>query len=89
MASGTNQQAGTAVTSARLSALLDKLVAVDLGLESISRMNGHTASVIASADDIADACDILHSAIADLRNFIHQFDGMMNLQRVASGQVSV
>jgi hypothetical protein len=84
MASGTNQQAGTSVTSAQLGALLDKLVAVDLDLEPISRANGKAAPVVASADDIAEACDILHSAIADLRNFIHQFDGMMNLEKAAS-----
>jgi len=72
------------VTSARLGALLDKLVAVDLDLEPLSRANGNAARVVASADDIADACDTLHSAIADLRNFIHQLDGMTNLQRAAS-----
>jgi hypothetical protein len=84
MAIGTSQQAGSSVTSARLGALLDKLVAVDLDLEPISRVNGNAPTVVASADDITDACDILHSAIADLRNCIHQFDGLMNLQNAAS-----
>jgi hypothetical protein len=40
--------------------------------------------LIVAADAIADACDVLRSAIADLRNIIHQVDRLMDLPVVAS-----
>ena len=36
--------------------------------------------LVAAGDAIADACDILRSAIADLRNIIHQIDGLTYLR---------
>ena len=62
------------INSAGLAALLDKLVAVDLDLSPICR-GSEEGPLIAAGDAIADACDILRSAIADLRNIIHQIDG--------------
>jgi hypothetical protein len=60
-----------------LAGLLDKLVAVDLDLESILKMAEEAAQVepAAANDAIAQACDVLRSAITDLRDLIHQTDG--------------
>ena len=66
------------INSAGLAALLDKLVAVDLGLSPICRWS-EEGPLVAAGDAIADACDILRSAIADLRNIIHQIDGLTYL----------
>jgi hypothetical protein len=63
------------INSAGLAALLDKLVAVDLDLSPICR-GSEEGPLVAAGDAIADACDILRSAIADLRNIIHQIDGL-------------
>src|ERR1700724_2246706 len=73
----------SAGNSSRLAALLDKLVAVDLDLAPIC---GEVADgpLIVAADAIADACDVLRSAIADLRNIIHQVDGVTDLPLAAS-----
>jgi hypothetical protein len=66
------------INSARLAALLDKLVAVDLDLSPICR-GSEEGPVLAAGDAIADACAILRSAIADLRNIVHQIDGLTYL----------
>jgi hypothetical protein len=76
MARRTNRPAGREINSARLAVVLDKLVAIDFDLEPIARPSGERAPVIASPDAIADACDILRSAIVDLRNIIHEIDGL-------------
>ena len=73
------QEAGDSVNSARFAALLNKLVAVDLDLEPICRVGLEALPVIAAADAIAEACDVLRSAIADLRNIIYQVDGLAYL----------
>ncbi len=52
------------INSAGLAALLDKLVAVDLDLSPICRER-EERPLVAAGDAIADACDILRSAIAD------------------------
>ena len=75
MAGRRKQEARGSVNSARFAALLDKLVAVDLDLEPICRVGLEALPVVAAAA-IADACDVLRSAIADLRNIIHQVDGL-------------
>lgn len=74
------------VTSGRLGSLLDKLVAVDLDLETIFDVSRGSAAVSAPIA-IADACDVLHGAIADLRNFIYQADAMMNVHSAAAAEV--
>jgi hypothetical protein len=66
------------INSAGLAALLDKLVPVDLDLSPICR-GSEEGPLVAAGDAIADACDILRSAIADLRNIIHQIDGLTYL----------
>jgi hypothetical protein len=78
MASRKNQGAEGSANSAPLEALLDKLVAVQLDLEPICGVRGEGTSALAGSDAIAGACDILHSAIADLRRIIHQVDGSPN-----------
>jgi hypothetical protein len=79
MAGRRKQVARGSVNSARFAALLDKLVAVDLDLEPICRIGLEALPVVAAADAIADACDVLRSAIADLRNIIYQVDGLTYL----------
>jgi hypothetical protein len=76
MTSRLNQGAEGSITSPRLEALLDKLVAVRMDLEPICCVGKERAQVVASLDLIANACDVLNSAIADVRNIIGQVDGM-------------
>jgi hypothetical protein len=85
MARQTQQVIGDSINSSRLAALLDKLVAVDLDLAPICR-GSDEGPLIVAADAIADACDILRSAIADLRNIIHQVDGLTDLPVAASAK---
>lgn len=76
MASRLNQGAEGSVSSPSLEALLDKLVAVRMDLEPICGGDKERARVVASLDSIANACEVLNSAIADVRNIIGQVDGM-------------
>lgn len=76
MASRLNQGAEESIPSPQLEALLDKLVAVRMDLEPICRVGKERAQVVASLDSIADACDVLNSAIADVRNIIGRVHGM-------------
>jgi hypothetical protein len=76
MTSRLNQGAEGSIPSPRLEALLDKLVAVRMDLEPICGVSKERAQVVASLDSIANACDVLNSAIADVRNIIGQVDGM-------------
>ena len=50
-----------------------------MDLEPICRVGLEALPVIAATDAIADACDVLRSAIADLRNIIYQVDGLTYL----------
>jgi hypothetical protein len=86
VASRMNQEAAVSANSARLELLLDKLVAVQMDLEPVCGTGGERMPVVAARDAIASACSILHSAIADVRNIIHQIDGLTNLPEVASAQ---
>ena len=79
MTSRLNQGAEGSTTSPRLEALLDKLVAVRMDLEPICGVGKERAPVVAPRDSIANACDLLNSAIADVRNIIGQVDGMSDL----------
>ena len=76
MASRMNQEPRGSVKSGRFEALLDKLVAVQLDLEPVC---GTERAQVSSREAIADACHVLRSAIADVRNIIHQADGLMDL----------
>jgi hypothetical protein len=72
MTSRLNQGAQGSINSGRLAEVLDKLVAVQLDLDPISRSSGQGAE----SDKIANACKVLHSAIADFREIIRQVDGL-------------
>jgi hypothetical protein len=76
MDSRMNQGPGGSVNSGRFEALLDKLVAVEMDLEPVCGVAKQSAQVVASLDAIADACDVLRSAIADVRNIICQVNGL-------------
>jgi hypothetical protein len=62
------------VKSTRLEALLDKLVAVQMDLEPVCGAGTDRPPIPESFDIVVGACDIVYSAIADLRNIIHQVD---------------
>ncbi len=79
MESRRNQGPRGSVNSVRFEALLDKLVALQMDLEPICGVGTERAQVVASVAAIADACHVLRSAIADLRDIIHQADGLMDL----------
>jgi hypothetical protein len=79
MESRMNQGPRGSVKSVRFEALLDKLVAVQMDLEPVCGVGTARAQVVASLESIADACSVLRSAIADVRNIIHQADGLMDL----------
>ena len=72
MTSRPNQGAQGSINSERLAEVLDKLVAVQLDLDPISRSSGQGAE----SDKIANACKVLHSPIADFREIIRQVDGL-------------
>jgi hypothetical protein len=75
MANAKKQDAESSVNSARLASLLDKLVAVHLDLEPLCGTHAERPQVAEAPQAIAEACDVLKSAIADLRSIICQFDG--------------
>jgi ribonuclease PH len=79
MLSRTNQGPRGSVKSGRFEALLDKLVTVQIDLEPVCGVGTERAQVAASLVAIADACSVLRSAIADVRNIIHQTDGLLDL----------
>ena len=76
MGNRAKQQAETSVNSGRLAALLDKLVAVNLDLERLCGTPTARPQVAVTPQAIAEACDILQSAIADLRNIVYQAEGL-------------
>src|ERR1700730_14157732 len=79
MASRMNQGPRGSVKSARFEALLDKLVAVQMDLDPVCGAGTERAQLVASLATIADACSVLRSAIAGVRNIIHQADGLIDL----------
>jgi hypothetical protein len=79
MVSRMNEGPRGSVKSGRFEALLDKLVAVQIDLEPVCGAGAERVQLVASVAAIADACSVLHSAIADVRNIIHQADGLMDL----------
>jgi hypothetical protein len=85
MASGAHQKAET-VDPTRLGALLDKLVAVRIDLEPRRGTSADRPRAEATPQAITEACEVLYSAIADLRNIIHQIDGLAGLSPAMSGR---
>jgi len=73
-----NQGPRGSVKAGRFEALLDKLVAVQMDLEPVCGMGAERAQIVASREAISEACHVLRSAIADVRNIIHQVDGLMD-----------
>jgi hypothetical protein len=71
MLSRTNQGPRGSVKSGRFEALLDKLVAIQMDLEPVCGGGTEKAQVVASLESIADACEVLRSAIADVRGIIY------------------
>jgi hypothetical protein len=82
-----NQGPRGSVNSGRFEALLDKLVAVQIDLEPVCGLGTATAQVVASLESIADACSVLRSAIADVRNIIYQADGLIELPEAMPARV--
>ena len=76
MASRMNQGPRGSVKSGRFEALLDKLVAVQMDLDPICGVGKEREQIVASLEAIADACDVLRSAIADVRNIIYEVNGL-------------
>lgn len=76
------------VSSKQLGALLDKLVAVQMDLEPICGLKGARVPVVLARDVIASACEVLHSAIADLGKIVHQVDGLIDLPEAAATRVT-
>ena len=72
------------VNSKRLGVLLDKLVAVQMDLEPVCGVGNERAQIVATLDAIGDACHVLRSAIADVRNIIHQVEGLTELPETAT-----
>jgi hypothetical protein len=61
--------------SKRLEALLDKLVALRMDFEPVCVTSTIAAQVVVSLELITGACEILRSAVADVRNLMHGSDG--------------
>jgi hypothetical protein len=72
----TSHEVWYSVKSAQLEAILDKLWTVQMDLRPICGLGTASVSIVVARASIADACGTLHSAIADLRNIIHD---LMNL----------
>lgn len=75
-----NQGPRGSVNSGRLGNLLDKLVAVQMDLEPVCGLGKERAQIVASLASIESACEVLRSAIADMRNIIHQVEGLTELR---------
>jgi hypothetical protein len=71
MESRMNQGPRGSLKPVRLQALLDKLLAVQMDLEPVCGVGTERAQVVASLESIADACEVLRSAIADVRGIIY------------------
>ena len=71
MASRMNQGPRGSLKPGRLEALLDKLLAVETDLEPVCGVGTERAQVVASLESIADPCEVLRSAIADVRGIIY------------------
>jgi hypothetical protein len=63
----------------RLTAMIDKLVAVQLDLKPMCDEPGNRVQEKTAQTTIAEACDVLQSAIEDLRQVIFRLDGFSDL----------
>jgi hypothetical protein len=55
-----------------LTLVVDKLVAVHMDLEPLCGTTAARLHIVATPQGIAEACDILHAAIADVRNIVRK-----------------
>jgi hypothetical protein len=69
------KETGNATDHARLRALIDKLVAVQLDLKPLCRDGGPRTDAHQVQTTLAVVCDVLQLAIEDLRDVIHHLDG--------------
>ena len=76
MANQMSQEGPRSAKSGRFEALLDKLVAVQMDLDPICGVGKERVQIVASLEAIADACDVLRSAIADVRNIIYEANAL-------------
>ena len=74
----TNQGPRGSFKPGQLEALLEKLVAVQMDLEPVCGAGTARAQVVASLESIPDACEVLRSAIADLRGIIYSVNWLMD-----------
>lgn len=71
-----NKEGLRSAKSGRFEALLDKLVAVQMDLEPVCGVGKERVQIVASLEAIAESCDVLRSAIADVRNIIYEANGL-------------
>jgi hypothetical protein len=64
------------VRSREFEVLLDKLVAIQMDLEPVCSSGRVRLPEVASQRSIAEACEVLRSAIADIRATIYQIDAL-------------
>jgi len=78
MENRTNHGLRGSLKPGRFEALLEKLVAVQMDLEPVCGVGTERAQVVASLESIADACEVLRSAIADVRGIIYSVNWLMH-----------
>jgi len=76
MLSRTDQRPRGSVNSERFAALLDKLVAIQMDLRPVCGVGKQRPQTAATIESIAEACEVLRSAIVDVRGIIYQVNGL-------------
>lgn len=92
MASLTNLRTGQSVKLARIEALLDTLVAIQLDLKAVSTDDSKAVPVVGRLETLAHAGVLLRSVTAALRDIIHQVGGVTDRNRAtarAEGRVAL
>jgi hypothetical protein len=85
VANRTDQEGGRTIKLGRFEALLDKLVAVQMDLEPVCGVGKERAQVVASLESIAEACEVLRSAIVDVRGIIYQVNSLTDQPEAVYG----
>jgi hypothetical protein len=73
------QNVWTPIDRSQLTALVDKLVAVQLDLKPLCSLSGTLGPPEKVETTIATACDILQSAIGDLRDVIQRLEDLPHM----------
>jgi hypothetical protein len=63
--------------------VVDKLVAVHMDIEPLCGTTAARLHIVATPQGIAEACDILHAAIADVRNIVRKIEGLTEFYQEA------